>query len=166
MGHIQPGEAAVGLVQHIDLYLVFNHALLVGQVVLGDVQPAHPVRFGPEHGFQFVGRDNFKIVGEVKTGGAIEHAPVFLDQLDEFHFPQVLRSLEHHMLKQVGKAGAILRLNAEADVVIDGYNGGGGGVVLREDHLQPVVEFVIRNRNLEFRYGGFGVGIATAGLQQ
>ena len=52
----------------------------------------------------------------------------------------VLGALEHHVLEQVGEPGAPFALVARADVVVHRDREHGGGVVLRDDHAQPVLE--------------------------
>ena len=63
----------------------------------------------------------FKIIGEVEARRAVENSAVLLHQLDEFHLAEVPRALEHHVFEQVRKAGAVARLDAKADVVVDAH---------------------------------------------
>ena len=90
LGHIEPRKSAIRPVDHVHLHFVADHALLILQIVFGDRQAIHAVRFGPQRGFQLVRWQNFKIVGEVKTGRAVQNSAVLLHQLDEFHLSEIL----------------------------------------------------------------------------
>lgn len=51
--HVEPREAGVRRVQHVHLDFI-RHGLLMGQVVLRDLQAPHAVRLGPQHGLEFI----------------------------------------------------------------------------------------------------------------
>jgi hypothetical protein len=51
--HVEPREAGVRRVQHVHLDFI-RHGLLMGQVVLRDLQAQHAVRLGPQHGLEFI----------------------------------------------------------------------------------------------------------------
>ena len=78
-----------------------------------------------------VGGHHLEVVGEIEPGRTVEDAAVRLHQPDELHLAEVLRALEHHVLEEVREAGAVLGLDAESDVVVDGDDDG-GAVVSRE----------------------------------
>ena len=148
---VEPGESAVGPVQDVDLDLVLDDFLLVLEVVGRDREALHAVGLGPERGLERVRGDDLEVVGEVEAGRAVEDAAVGLDELDELHLPEVLRALEHHVLEEVGEAGAVLGLDAEADVVVDRDDGHGSRRVPREDDLQSVGQLRVVDRDLEGR---------------
>ena len=83
------------------------------------------------------------VIGEIEPGGTVEDASVLLHQADEFHLPQILGALKHHVLEQVGEAGAVLGLDAESDAVIDRGDDRGRGVIGRKDHAQAVGQLVV-----------------------
>ena len=87
---IKPWKTSIGTVQHVYLYFIPDDALLVFQVLLGDVESAHAVCLSPQHGLQFVRGHRFKVVGEIKTRGPVQDSAIRLHQLDELHFAQVL----------------------------------------------------------------------------
>src|SRR5207302_4164818 len=69
----------------------------------------------------------------------------------------LLRALEHHVLEEVGEPGAVLRLGAKADAVVDRQGRDGDGVVGREHHPQAVVELLVLHwRSEERRVGKEG----------
>ncbi len=146
---IQPRESAVGLVEDVDLDLVLDDLLLVLEVVGVDREALHPVGLGPERGLEGVRRNDLEVVGEVEAGRAVEDSAVRLHELDELHLAEVLGALEHHVLEEVGEAGAVLRLDAEADVEVDRDHGHRGGRVPREDDLQAVRQLVVVDGDLE-----------------
>jgi hypothetical protein len=76
--HVQPREAAVGLIKDVDAYFVLDDVLLVHQVLLRDGEAAHAIGLGPEHGLKLVRRHDLKIVREVESGGSVEDAAVVL----------------------------------------------------------------------------------------
>ena len=83
------------------------------------------------------------VIGEIEPGGTVEDASVLLHQTDEFHLAEIPGALKHHVLEQVGEAGAVLGLDAESDAVIDRGDDRGRGVIGRKDHAQAVRQFVI-----------------------
>ena len=143
--HDQPGEAAVGAVQHVRLDLVLDHVLLVLEVLLGHRQPAHAVGLGPQHALERVRGYQLEVVGVVEAGRAIDQPAIGLDEAYEFHLAEVCRPLEHHVLEQVRKAGAAARLVAQADVVVHANRDCGCGVVRRQHHAQAVAEPEVRH---------------------
>src|ERR1700758_5730699 len=56
--------------------------------------------------------------------------------------PDVLRALEHHVLKQVGEAGAPSAFIRGTDVVPQVDRDQGKPMILGQDHLQPVLQSV------------------------
>ena len=75
----------------------------------------------------------------------------------------VLRPLEHHVLEQVGEAGAPGRLVAPADLVPDVDGDLRHAAVLVQDHLEAVAERVLLERDLrQIGRGGRGAGAVTA----
>jgi hypothetical protein len=51
------------------------------------------------------------------------------------------------VLEEVREAGAVARLHAEADAVVDGDDRRRRGVIRREHDLQAVVELVVLDRH-------------------
>ena len=77
---LQPGEAAVRLVQDIDLDFFLDDALLVDEVLLRDVETAHAIGFGPQHGLERIRGKRFVVVGEVEARRAVQLAAEALHQ--------------------------------------------------------------------------------------
>src|SRR5262249_17345258 len=99
--------------------------------------------FGPERGLELMSGQNFEVVGEIKPGRAVQDAAVLLNEFDELHLTQVLRSLKHQVFEKVGKPGAVPWLDAEPDVVVDGDGHGRGRPVFSEHDFQTVRELII-----------------------
>ena len=98
--------------------LVLHHVALDFKRILvqGVQQEAHPVRLQPQGQFQVVGWNVFPVVGAVGVGGAVE---VGAHLLQRFKVAAVVvaGTLEHHVLEQVGKAGAAGHLVLGTNVV-------------------------------------------------
>jgi hypothetical protein len=135
---LQPGEAAVRPVEHVDPDLLLDHVDLVAQVFLGQPGAAHPVGLQEQRALQGVGRQGLEVVGVVQVGGAVEGAPRALYVSEVRQLLQVFRALEHQVLEEVGEAGAPLRFRADAHVVHHRHADHRRGTVRREDHPQPV----------------------------
>ena len=146
---VDPREAAVGLIEDVDLDLVLDDFLLVLQVLGVDVQPAHAVGLGPEDRLEHVRRHDLEVVREVEARRAVEQAAVRFDQADELHLAEVLRALEHHVLEEVREPGPVLRLVAEADVVVHGHDRRRRRRVARQHDLEAVRQLVVLDRDLE-----------------
>ncbi len=148
---IEPGEAAVGLVHHVDADFFFDDVALVAKVLVVDFERAHAVGFEPEDALERIRGNGFEIVGDVVVRGAVEQAARRIDQADVFHFPGILRALEHHVLEKMREAAAAARLEAKADLVIDADRDDGGGMVRRDDHAKAVGERGVLDRDVEMR---------------
>ena len=137
---LQPGEGAVGPVEHVDPDLLLHHVDLVAEVLLGDRRGGHPVGLEEQRALQRLGRQRLVVVRVVLVGGAVERAPGGLHQAGVLHLRHVRRALEHHVLEEVGEPGAALGLVAHADVVEDAHRHDRHAPVGGEDDAQPVVE--------------------------
>ena len=154
-GHrqVDPREPAVGLVQDVDLDLVLDDLLLVLQVLGIDVQPAHAIALAPQDGFEHVRRNDFEVIREVEPRGAIQEPSVRFDEANELHLAKVLRSLEHHVLEEVREPRLVLRLVAEADVVVQRDHHRRRRGVARQDDLEPILQLEVVSRNRELAGG-------------
>src|SRR5580693_6742422 len=94
-------------------------------------------------------RNHFEIVGEVKAGASVGDASVTLDQFVELSLLKILGAFEHEVLEKMRESGAIFRLDAEADVVVNGNHDERCGGIAREGHFQAVGQFVIGDGNSE-----------------
>ncbi len=150
---LQPRKAAIRLIEHVDLHFLLDHALLVHQIFLGDIQTAHAVGLGPQHRFQRVRGKGFEVVGEVEARRAIQRAAESLDQFEKLSLGEILRALKHQVLEEMRKARAILRLDAEADVVVDADGGHRHRMIRGKHDAKPVVELVVLDGNVQRRDG-------------
>ncbi len=100
-------------------------------------------------------RHHFVVIGEVEARASVGDAAVAFDEFVEFAFRQVLRAFEHQVFEEVRESGAILWLNAEADVVINGYHHQRRCGVARQGDFEAVGEFVIGDGNGEAGRDGF-----------
>ena len=138
---IEPGKAAIGLIQHVHANFFLDHVALIAQIFVVHLQGAHAVGLEPQHAFERVGRNGFVVVGDVVVRRAIQNAAGRIDQLDMHHLSGVFRALKHHVLEKVREAAAAARLQAKANVVIDAEGGHRRGAVRRYDHAQAIFEF-------------------------
>jgi hypothetical protein len=99
---------------------------------------AHPVRLEPERGLELAARDDVVIVGAVVRGRAVDVAARRFDELQVLAIGDVLRSLEHHVLEEVGEAGAARLLVLRADVIPEIDSDDRGRLVLGEEDGQAV----------------------------
>src|SRR5690606_15907379 len=106
---------------------------------------------GPQSCLEFVRGHYLEIVCEIEAGRTVKDSAILLYELDEFHLAEVLGSLEHHVLEEVGEACAVTWLVAEADVVVHSDADRGRGPVLGENDLQAVVELVIGDGDVKSR---------------
>src|SRR5262249_2792530 len=109
-----------------------------------------------ESGFELMSGEDFKVISEIESGGAIKDAAVLLNELDEFHFAQVLRPLKHQVFEEMSKARTILWLDSKPDVVIDGDGHGRRRSVLGENDFQAIWELVISQRDVKSLGSGPG----------
>jgi len=72
--------------------------------------------------------------------GAVERSPTGIDELDVLHLGSVGGALEHHVLEEMREAAAALRLEAEADFIVDAYGDHGGGGVWRNNYFESIRE--------------------------
>ena len=137
---LQPGEGAVGPVEHVDPDLLLHHVDLVAEVLLGDRRRGHAVGLEEERPLQRLGRQRLEVVRVVLVGRAVEGAAGGLDQAGVLHLRDVRRPLEHHVLEEVGEPGAALGLVAHPDVVEDAHRHDGHAAVGGEHDAQAVVQ--------------------------
>ena len=150
---VDPREPAVGLIQDVDLDLVLHDLLLVLQILGIDVQTAHAIALGPQDGLEHVRRHDLEVVREVEPRGAVQEPAVRFDEANELHLAKVLRSLEHHVLEEVREPRLVLRLVAEADVVVQRDHHRRRRGVARQDDLEPILQLEVVSRNRELAGG-------------
>ena len=88
--HVQPGESAIWLVQHVDAHLFLDDVALVGQIFFVHFKSAHAVGLQPKHAFERIRGHGLVIIRHVIHGRTIQHAAARIDQLDVLHFRRVL----------------------------------------------------------------------------
>ena len=137
---LQPREAAVGPVEHVDPDLLLHHVDLVAEVLLGDRRRGHAVGLEEQRALERLGRQRLEVVRVVQVGRPVEGAAGGLHQPGVLHLRHVRRALEHQVLEEVGEPGAALRLVAHADVVEDADGHHRDAAVGGEHDAQPVVE--------------------------
>ena len=137
-GQPDPGKPAVRAVHHVDPDLLLDDRDLVFEVLLGQFRGAHPVGLEEERELERSGWQQLEVVRVVGMGRAVERAAGGLHVFGMLGLPDVLRALEHEVLEEVGEAGAVGRLAAEAHVVVDGDGHDGCGAIRRDDDAQAV----------------------------
>ena len=100
----------------------------------------HAVGLEVDHQGRAVRRDVDVVRGDVLAGEGVVPAAVLLDQPRELARPVGRRALEHHVLEEVGEAGAAARLVARAHPVPHLEGDHRTAMVLEEEHAQSVVE--------------------------
>src|SRR5688572_19870284 len=107
-GHrqIDPRKRTVRLVQYVDLHLVSDNAVLVFQILFRDREPTHAVGLGPEKSLELMRWNDCEVISEVEARRAVQHAAVALHQADKLHLAEILRALEHQVLKEVCETGS------------------------------------------------------------
>ena len=143
--------------------LVLDHVALVVERLLETravEQEPHPVALQPQRELELVGRHDLEVVGSILRGRAVDVGGARLLQvLEVLVLRDVLRPLEHHVLEQVGEAGAPRGFVARADLVPDVDHHLGHAVILVQDHLEAVRQGVLLEVDLgEVRRGRFGRG--------
>ncbi len=164
--HVEPRPPAIGLVDDVDLDLVGDDALLVGEHLLVDDRPRHAVGLEPQHLLERVRGYDLIVIGEVEPGRSVHRPAGIGDRADEGAFRGVLRPLEQQMLEQMRKAGAVARLDPEADPVIDPDRRRRHRRVAGQHHLEAVGQGIILAVDPETggRGGGGGGGTGPAGI--
>ena len=155
-------ETAVGTVFHILATLVLHRVALHFEFFLGHCiqQEPHAITFEPQHAFEQVARHGFEIVGAVFVGSTVHVATGFGYGADVLFIGYVLRSLEHHVLEEVGEARALWLFPRRAHMVGDIHMHQRIAVVFVHDYGEAVVE-------LEFAVGNDQVAVAGRhGFQQ
>jgi hypothetical protein len=132
----------VGLVVDAHAALFLHRLALVVEVLLRHRERAHAVGLEPEAEVEPVRRKRLEVVGAVVGGRAVHAAARALDELEVLALLHVRRALEHHVLEQVREPGARGALVRRADVVPDIDRDHLRGVVLAEDHGEPVRQLV------------------------
>ena len=97
---------------------------------------------------ELVGRQRLEVERPLLVGRAVHRAAVDEDQVRVLAGPDVLGALEHHVLEQMGEAGAALALVARADVVVDDDGEDRRRVVFGDDHAQAVLELGVGELDL------------------
>ena len=143
-------DLAVGLVLALSL-LVLDDAALFVEPGLVDGRPhvPHPVGLHPQRHVERRRRHDLEVVRPV-----LVRRPVHAGRADpveglEVVVVVVLAAVEHQVLEQVREAGLAGLLVAGADVVPDVHRDDRRLVVLMDDQAQPVVEDVLRVRDVD-----------------
>ena len=113
---------------------------LIVELRLRDLERAHAVRFQEQRELELIRRQRLEVQRQVAAGGAVHRAAVGEHLVEVLAVADVVRSLEHHVLEQVGEAGAPGSFVARADVVSDVQCDDRCAVVLDELYTQAVGE--------------------------
>ena len=89
-----------------------------------------------------VGRHHFPVVGAVGVGRSVQQRAGAL-QRREIALVVVLGALEHQVLEEMREAGAARRLVLRADVIPEVHRHDRAGVILVDEHVEPVGERVL-----------------------
>src|SRR6185295_15737149 len=122
---INPQESVYVRLIVIPQSLFFlNGVALVIQILLRDLQRAHPIAFQPERQRQVTRREGFVVVCPLCGSGAVHGAAGGKDILKVSRLGNVFRSLKHHVLEEMGETGSSQLFITRTDVVVqsDGYD--------------------------------------------
>jgi hypothetical protein len=150
--------ASIGLIVDAQPPFLLHRLALVVEVVLDDRQRAHAIGLEKQRRVELVRRHGFEVQRPLLVGRAVDRAAVADDGEQVLAGADVLGALEHHVLEQVGEAGASDALVARADVVGDGDGEYRRRVVLRDDHAQPVLQPRVGELDGRSRDGADGCG--------
>ena len=107
---------------------------------------AHPVGLEPQGEVEPADGQRLEVVGPVEPGGRVHRGAGRLEQADVRAGGDVRGALEHHVLEEVGEAGAAGLLVARADVVPEVHGDDGRGAVGAQQDPEAVVEDVLADR--------------------
>ncbi len=124
---------------------------------------AHPIRFEEEREVERVGRDVDVVVGAVRFRRGVVRAARALEQRVERPFLHVAGAFEHQVLEQVREPGPPGLLPRRPDVIPDVHRYKGDGVVLVQDHVQPVRQRELRIGDRNRSGAGRGCGSLRVG---
>ncbi len=82
-------------------------------------------------------------------GGAVQDSAVGFHRGHVHALGGVSRAFEHHVLEEMGEAGASLFFGTRADVVEHVYGHHGDGGIAGEDHPQPVRQRIPFHGNID-----------------
>ena len=123
--------------------LFLNCRSLIVEVRLVNGQRAHAVRFEEQTEIQLVCGQRLEIHRAVGRRVAVHPATVVCNNDEVFSLAHVFRALEHHVFEQMRETRPALTLIAGAYIVSDDDRVRGRGVILRQDHSQAILEFVL-----------------------
>src|SRR5690606_22504389 len=105
-------------------------------------EPTHTVGFKPQGCFELVAGYGFIIIGAVLVGSSVQGSTGFGHNLKMLLISHVLRPLEHHMLKEMGKPRTTHHLTCRTYMVgyIHMYNG--IRMVFMDNNGKPVIQHI------------------------
>ena len=136
-------STSVGLVVITLAPLFLYRFSLIVEVGFVDCQRAHPVRFQEQAQIQLVCGQGLEIHRAVGRGVAVHSATVVFNNDEVLALADVFRTLEHHVFEQMSESRPALPLVAGTHIVSDDDRVCGRGVILRQDHPQAILEFVL-----------------------
>ena len=153
-------DVPVRPVVHALAFLVLDHLFFVLQGPLGDGvdHETQAVRVDPHQLFERVLRHHLVVDGAVRPRAAVARAAELADHLAVGPARDGLRVVERHVLEEVSETPPPRALATGADVDQRGEGHDRVGRVLVQNHVQPVVQRVFDEGNLE------GARRAAAGL--
>jgi hypothetical protein len=144
--------------------LVAHDVALVGELdaIEAFEEEAHAVAFEPEGKLELIAGDGLEVVGTVEVGGAVDvGCACALEIFEVGLFADMLGAFKHHVLEEVGEAGAAGALVERADVIpeVDGDEREAMVFVCEDDETIGEGElFVFELWDLERLCGREGVG--------
>jgi hypothetical protein len=135
--------------------LIFYDIALVIQLLLIQrrEKEAHAIRFKVKTELYIIAWYNFKIGRGIGSREAVDIGADFLQEFEMFAVFHMLRTLEHHMLEQVGETGAFELFILRADVVNHYNRRHRRGVILVKNDGESVVELVLFKLDVYLRIG-------------
>ncbi len=133
--------AAVG-----DLRAFFQHDTAFGADILGGQrQIGHPVRFHLHHQVQTVGGNTLEIGGIIETGKGVVAAAIGRDHLRKFAGGQHVGAFEHQVFQKMRDARLPFGFIRGPDLVPDHVDDNRGAAILDHDDIHAVIERVGRH---------------------
>ena len=141
-------RVAVRIVVDREPPFLLHRVALVVEILLVDHERAHAVGFEVEAEVELIRWKRFEVQRAVLVGGAVHVAAVIEDEHEVLTRPDVLRSLEHHVLEEVGESRAAAPFVARADVVAHRDRVDRRVMVLGDDDAQAVLEPRVGERDV------------------
>ena len=131
-------EFAVRIRENSLPVFLLHHIPLRGEILIVQRERRHSFRFRPQDRLEIIRRHDFVINGHVVRGESVIFSADVFGQIVERVRRQMLVALEHHVLKEMSKTAAAVRIIFRTDVIPDLDGDGRALVIFDRVNLKPV----------------------------